>query len=130
MERDLFDSEAGLMLISEEFDFLSNKAVLRIMLALAKAGPLTRKQLNNMDIGKPYRIKNLLSFLVDEGKVVMVRSVVKKDPRKQGRSVFHYYIADEFIACALCECCDFLERSHRAFADGFARLSGELKPRV
>ena len=118
------------MLIAEEFDFMANKDVLRIMLALAKAGPLTRKELNSIDIGKPYRITNLLEFLVDEGKVVLVRSTIKKDPRKRGVPQFHYYIADEFIATALAECCDFLERSHRAFADGFVRLSGELKPKL
>jgi hypothetical protein len=123
-------NEAGLMLMAEEFDYLRNIGILRIMFSLAKYGPMTKKEINKLGIGKPYRINNLLSFLLDEGKVSRVKRVFKEHPRKPPTTFYQYFITDEFMAAALVECCDMLERTHRAFADGFTRLSRELRPMV
>jgi len=54
--------------------------------------------------------------------------VYKYHPKKPPKRFFQYFIADEFIAAALVECMDMLERTHRAYADGFTRLSRELRP--
>lgn len=126
----IMHTEAGLMLMAEEFDLLRNIGILRIMMALAKMGPLTQKEILKLGIGKPYRIKNLLAFLLDEGKVCRVKRVFKEHPRKPPVTFYQYYIPDEFMIAALNECCEMLERTHRAFAEGFSRLSGELKPLV
>ena len=126
----IMHTEAGMVMMAEEFDLLSNVSILRIMFALAKAGPLTQKEIIKLGIGKPYRIKNLLKFLKDEGRVGVVKRVYKEKPRRPPITFYQYYIADEFIAAALAECCDMLERTHFAFAEGFSRLSKELKPLV
>jgi hypothetical protein len=126
----MMGSEAGMMLMAEEFSFLANKRILRIMFALAKSGPLTRSELLKMGLGKPYKIKNLLAYLVDEGKVVKVRRVIRRIRGTPPDTFNHYFIADEFLAAALVECCEMLERSHQAYADGFVRLSRELQPLV
>jgi hypothetical protein len=123
-------TEAGLMLMAEEFDLLRSMGILRIMLALAKSGPLTRKEIDKLGIGKPYKINNLLRYLVDEGKISKVKRVYKEHPRKPPVTFYQYFITDEFIGAALTECCDMLERTHQAYADGFSRLSGELKPLI
>lgn len=115
------------MLLAEEFDFLRNKQILRVMLALALKGPLTKKEFRKLGLGKPYRIKQTLDYLEDEGKIIKVKRVLKR--KSKPPLVFvQYFMADEFIAAALAECCAMLERSHRAYADGFKRLAGELRP--
>lgn len=124
----IMHTEAGLMLMAEEFDFLRNGGILRIMFALAKSGPLTGNEIRKLGIGKPYRINNFLKYLVEEGKVIKVKRVYKEHPRKPPRTVYQYFIADEFLANALTECCEMLERTHSAYAEGFSRLSRELKP--
>lgn len=131
MATDLLASEAGFLLLAEEFDFLKNKQILRIMLALSKHGPLTQKELVSLDIGKPYRVKNVIRYLLEEGKIIRTRLIVPSGkPHVPPLSTYRYFIADEFMSAALVECIDFLERSHRAFADGFVRLGRELKPMV
>jgi hypothetical protein len=120
-------SEAGMMLMAEEFDFLRNKHTLRIFLALVD-GPKTKAQLRKSRFGKPYRINLLLDYLVDEGKIVKVKRVIHNKFAKKHKTFNEYYIADEFLACVLSEICDLLQRSHAAYADGFKQLSGELKP--
>lgn len=128
--KDLMSSEAGLMLIAEEFDYLGNINLLRIVYALATMGPLTTREIRKLGLGKPYRIGNLLKSLVDDGKVMSVRRVCKIKPGEPPTTFVQYYIADEFIAAALNECCEMLERTHRAYADGFVRMGRELKPLV
>jgi hypothetical protein len=66
--------------------------------------------------------------LVDEGKVSMAKRVHRPHPRKPVKRIFQYFITDEFMIAALTECIDMLERTHQAYAEGFARLSGELRP--
>jgi hypothetical protein len=83
-----------------------------------------------MGLGKPYRVKNLLEYLAEEGKVVKVRRVNRMGPHKPPVTFIHYFIADEFLSAALTECCNMLERTHQAYADGFVRLSRELRPLV
>lgn len=119
-----------MMLMAEEFDYLRNSGILRIMFALAKHGPMTKKEIVKMGIGKPYRTKNLLNHLLDEGKVSRVKRVFRERPRGYPTTFYQYFITDEFIATALVECCDMLERTHRAYSDGFTRLSRELRPMV
>jgi hypothetical protein len=126
----IMHTEAGLMLMAEEFDFLRNSGILRIMFALAKYGPLTGNEIRKLGIGKPYRINNLLKYLVEEGKIIKVKRVYREHERMPPNTFYQYFIADEFLAAALTECCDMLERTHQAYADGFSRLSRELKPIV
>jgi len=118
------------MLLAEEFDFLRNKQVLRIMLALSLKGGLTRTEIIKLGLGKPYRIKEILSYLVDEGKLVKVKRVVKKKPRTPPDTFYHYFMADEFLAAALAELCELLKRTHLSYASGFERLSWDLKPLI
>jgi len=125
----IMGSEAGLMLLAEEFDFLSNKQTLRILLALSQKGPLTSPEIVKLGLGKPYRIRATLRYLEDEGKIIKVKRVVVSDkPRTPPKIFSHYFMADEFIANALTEIMFLLQRSHQAYADGFQRLSSELKP--
>lgn len=131
MQQDnIMSTEAGMMLMAEEFDYLSNINILRIVFSLAKMGPLTTAEIVKLGLGKPYRVKNLIKSLMEDGKIVRIKRVYKKNPSTPPRTFYQYCIADEFIANALVECCDLLERSHRAFADGFVRMSRELKPLV
>jgi hypothetical protein len=125
----MMGSEAGMMLMAEEFDFLSDKQILRVMLALSLKGPLHRQDIGKLGLGKPYRIKALLKYLVEEGKIVKVkRSYRPKGRSKPPQTVVYYYVGDEFISCALEETMGLLERSHLAYSDGFKRLRLELKP--
>ncbi len=131
MTNSIMESEAGLMLLAEEFDFLANTQVLRILFALSKKGSLTRGEIVKLGLGKPYRIKATLNYLVDEGKIVKVKRVLRsKKPRTPPKTFHHYFIADEFIATALVEVMDLLQRAHQDYADSFQRLSQELKPYV
>jgi len=123
----MMNSEAGMMLMAEEFDFLRNKKTLRLFLALVD-GPKTLKQLKAARFAKPYRTVMLLDYLCDEGKIVKVKRVIQNKFGKRTKVFNEYYIADEFLACALSEIADLLQRSHQAYADGFAQLSQELKP--
>ena len=130
MQRNMMSTAAGFLLMAEEFDFLAHKGILRIMFALAKTGPLTKKEILKLGLGKPYRIKNLLDYLVEEGKVIKVKRVHRRGPHMPPIMFVQFFIADEFLSAALTECCDMLERTHQAYADGFVRLSRELKPLV
>ena len=118
-----------MMLLAEEFDFLRDKQVLRIMLALSQKGPLTRPEIGRLGLGRPYRTTNLLAYLVDEGKIVKVKRSYRPEGKfKAPINYNYYYCSDEFIAAALEEVLKMMERSHRAYADGFKRLRLELKP--
>lgn len=127
MTNSMMNSEAGMMLMAEEFDFLRNKHTLKIFLALID-GPKTMKQIRAFRFGKPYRITMLLEYLVSEGKIVKVKRVIQDKFGKRASVFNEYHIADEFLACALSETADLLQRSHQAYADGFEQLSQELKP--
>jgi len=125
----IMGSEAGLMLLAEEFDFMASKQVLRILLALSQRGPLTQPEIIKLGLGRPYRIKALLAYLVEDGKIVKVkRSFSSKKPFEPPQTFNHYFCSDEFIPAALTEVMHVLQRSHQAYADGFKRLRMELKP--
>ena len=129
MINSILESEAGMMLLAEEFDFLANTQTLRVLLALSQKGPLAQKEILKLGLGKPYRIKATLKYLMDEGKIVRVKRIFKsKKPRTPPKNFYHYFMADEFIACALSELMNVLQRSHQDYADSFERLSRELKP--
>lgn len=128
-QRSIMGSEAGLMLMAEEFDFLGDATVLRIMLAVSQKGPLTRKEIVNLGFGKPYRIKNIIRFLVEDGRLVKVKRVYKPDGQfKPPVTYVQYFCADEFVAAAIHETMCLLERTHTAYADGFKRLQNDLRP--
>lgn len=127
MTSSMMNSEAGMMLMAEEFDFLRNKKTLAIFLELVD-GPKTLKELRASRFAKPYRTNLLLEYLCDEGKIVKVKRVIQDSFGKRQSTFNEYYIADEFLACALAEIADLLQRSHQAYADGFEQLSQKLKP--
>ena len=117
------------MLLAEEFDFLANTQTLRILLALSLKGPLAQGEILKLGLGKPYRIKATLKYLMDEGKIVRVKRVLKsKKPHTPPKNFYHYFMADEFMACALAELMAVQQRSHQDFADSFERLGRELRP--
>lgn len=127
MTSSMMNSEAGMMLMAEEFDFLRNKKTLAIFLALVD-GPKTLKELRAMRFAKPYRTTMLLDYLCNEGKIVKVKRVIHNKFGKKHSTFNEYYIVDEFLVCALSEIADLLQRSHQDFADGFGQLSQDLKP--
>jgi len=124
----IMQSEAGLMLLAEEFDFLRSKKVLSILLLLATRGPLTKEQIAKSGIGKPYKLRKRLDFLVDQGILVLSKQVYKKAPHIPPKNYTLYYMADEFIGEAIVETAKLLQRSHQAYADGFRVLRNQLKP--
>jgi len=125
----IMGSEAGLMLLAEEFDFLRDKQVLRILFAISQKGPLTAGEIIKLGLGRPYRIKAMLKYLMDEGKLVRVKRAYRPEGRRKPPKMFYqYFIGDEFIACALDETMALLERSHLEYSRGFRRLRLEMKP--